>query len=188
MKIEKASIVTAFGSKTIGTKVVDEVGFMNFLSNGVKKYNPSKDRQPGQHFISMPSESFETVSAGVGIRTQNPEDYILRLYRGNVETYLKRGKAATVESLASIVYTVEAYLSDPDVKDEEAERIRNSGATHVLITILASAGPRSPLSPYRLVHNLAGGNKEALLWSTDEIRGKAIESKQYHDKWSVVAD
>jgi hypothetical protein len=188
MKIEKANIVTAFGNDTIGTKVIKENQFMQFLQECVEKHDTSKDRQVGQHFIPMPSDAFKTVSAGVGIRTQNPEDYILRLYRGNVETYLKRDKATTVESLAVIIYTAEAYLADPDVKKEEAERIQSSGATHVLVAILASAGPRSPLSPHRLVHNLAGGNKEAQQWTADEIREKANEVKAYHDLWCVVAD
>ena len=188
MKIEKASIVTAFGNNTIGTKVVNEDQFMRFLQECIEKYDTSKDRQPGQHFIPMPFEAFETVSAGVGHRTENPEDYVLRLYRGKVETYLKRGKAAAVESLAAIVYISEAYLSDPDVKSKEAERIKNSGATHVLVAILASAGPKAPLSPHRLVHNLAGGNREAEQWSAEEIRSKAKESKAYHDQWRTVAD
>jgi len=187
-RVERSDIVSAFETQTIGTKVVDEAGFMNFLQNCVKNHDSSKDRQLGQHFIPMPAEAFKTVSAGVGTRTENPEDYVLRLYRGRVETYLKREKAAIVENLAAIVYTAEAYLSDPDVKGEEVERIQNSGATHVLVAILASAGPRSPLSPYRLVHNLAGGNKEAQQWTENEIRSMAEESKKYHDEWATVAD
>ena len=187
-KIGTASIVTAFGDNTIGTKVLNAYQFMQFLQKCVEKHDISKDRQIGQHFIPMPTEAFETVSAGAGRRTENPEDYVLRLYRGSVGAYLKREKAATVESLSVIVYTLEAYLADPDIKGEEAERITNSDATHVLVAILASAGPKSPLSPFRLVHNIAGGNKEALQWSADEIRGKALESKIYHDKWATVAD
>ncbi|OGZ33046.1 MAG: hypothetical protein A2174_01840 [Candidatus Portnoybacteria bacterium RBG_13_41_18] len=136
----------------------------------------------------MPSESFFTVSAGVGVRSTTPEDYILREYRGQVDLYLQRWLAAPVESLAVIVYTTEAYLSDPDVKSEEAARIQQSGATHVLVAVLASAGPKAPLSPKRFVHNLAGGNKEAVQWTADEIRHKAAEVKAYHDKWCVVAD
>jgi len=187
IKIEKSNIVSAFGNRTIGTKVIDEDGFMSFLQECIKKHDSSKDKL-GQHVIPMPSEAFKTISAGVGIRTQDPNDYILRFYRGKVSAYLKREKAAMVESLAAIVYTTEAYLSDPDVGEREARRIKFSNATHVLVAILASAGPDSPLSPSRLVHNLAGGNKEAQQWSTDEIREKAFESREYHDEWVVVAD
>ncbi len=53
---------------------------------------------------------------------------------------------------------------------------------------LASTGPRAPYTPYRLISNLAGGNNEALEWTAEEIRKKAVESKKYHDEWCVVAD
>jgi hypothetical protein len=188
MIIEKSDIVTAFSATTIGTKVVNPSKFEEHLSEAIRQHDTSKDRQAGQHFIPMTSLAFDTVSAGVGLRTDNPEDYILRGYRGQVDIYLRREYAAPVESLAAIVYTTEAYLADPDVKDEEAERIRKSSATHVLVAVLASAGPKAPLSPKRFTHNLAGGNREAAQWSADEIRTKAIEVKEYHDKWCVVAD
>lgn len=88
------------------------------------------------------------------------------------------------------MYTAEAYLSDPDVAGDEAEvrRIQRSGCTHVLVAVLASAGPKSPYSPERFVSNLAGGNKEALTWSAEEIRQKAAEVTAYAREWSVVAD
>ena len=58
----------------------------------------------------------------------------------------------------------------------------------MLVAVLAFAGPKAPLSPYRLVHNLAGGNNEAAQWTADEIRAKALESKVYYDEWCTVAD
>jgi len=58
----------------------------------------------------------------------------------------------------------------------------------VLVAVLAFAGPKAPLTPHRLVKNLAGGNKEALLWSADEIRAKCAEAAGYWDEWCVVAD
>ena len=188
MKIEKSNIVTAFDKKTIGTKVVNPSEFEGFLAEAVRQHDPSKDRVPGQHFLPMPTESFSTVSAGVGVRTGNLGDYILREYRGQVDIYLRREFAPPVESLAVIVYTAEAYLADPDASPDEADRIRHSGASHVLVAVLASAGPRAPLSPKRFVHNLAGGNREAMAWNADEIRAKAIESEAYHDQWCVVSD
>jgi hypothetical protein len=188
IKIIPSSIVTAFSTKTIGSKVVDSLKFEGFLEKAILQHDVTKDKVTGQHFLPLPNEAFETVSAGVGVRTDNLEDYILREYRGQVDVYLKRELVAPVESLAAIVYTVEAYLADPDVRPEEAVLIKDAGATHMLVAVLASAGPRAPLSPKRLVHNLAGGNKEALAWTADEIRTKAAETKTYHDQWCVVAD
>jgi len=187
-KIMHSNIVTAFSATTIGSKVVDPSEFEKFLLDALAKHDTATDKVAGQHFIKMPSAAFETVSTGVGVRTDNPEDYILRSYRGMVDIYLRRESAAAVESLACVVYTIAAYLADPDIRQEEAARVQESGATHVLVAVLASTGPRAPHSPKRFVANLAGGNREAEVWTADEIRAKAIEVKAYHDRWCVVAD
>ena len=130
------------------------------------------------------------MSAGVGLRAEGgPEDYVLREWRGEVKAFLKRKFAAPVESLSVVVYTVAAYLADPQVDQSEREDIRNGGATHVIVAVLANAGPKPPAySPGRLVANLAGGNKDALAWDADTIREKASEAQAYADEWSVVAD
>jgi hypothetical protein len=56
------------------------------------------------------------------------------------------------------------------------------------VAVLAFAGPKAPLPPIRLVHNLAGGNKEAATWTADEIRAEAVEIRAYDETWAVVAD
>lgn len=76
--------------------------------------------------------------------------------------YLKRKFAARVEHGSAVVYTIDAYLNDPDVTDEERDELARCEYTHILVAVLASAGPKPPLGPYRFVHNLAGGNREAL--------------------------
>lgn len=99
----------------------------------------------------------------------------------------RNGRAGTV-----VVYTREAYLADPDLQQpEEAEeraRIEASDATHVIVAVLAFAGPKSPLPPNTFLHNLAGGNHEALSWTADEIRSTAQQVKAYWNEWCVVAD
>jgi hypothetical protein len=127
------------------------------------------------------------VSAGVGPRSKNPQDYVLREHRGVVSAYLKREFAALVTGVALVVYTREAYVRDPDVTREEAERLHD--ATHIIVAVLAYAGPEaSPLPPYRLVWNLAGGNREAATYTADEIRGKAKAAIDFDNAWSTVAD
>jgi hypothetical protein len=54
--------------------------------------------------------------------------------------------------------------------------------------VLGFAGPESPLPPYRLVWNLAGGNLEAALWTAEEIHAKAKAAIDYDNEWSTVAD
>ena len=188
-KIIASKIRTAFDKNTIGTKVTDVEQFMTRLVNLVSATNFETQRQPGQAYIPA-NELCDCVSAGVGTRSQDPNDYVVRLYRGNVELFLKREKAAKVEGMALIVYTREAYLNDPDVQKDADKRepVEQSDCTHVLVAVLGFAGPKAPLSPYRLVHNLAGGNKEAATWTTDEVHAKALESKTYYDTWCTVAD
>lgn len=189
-KITTANILSTFSDQTVGTKVIDREAFLAAVSEAVEEHDFTAERIPGQGFLPMPATSFELVSAGVGQRSKNPEDYVLRAHRGVVSAYLRREKAAEVESLACIVYTREAYLTDPEVKEdkEEFERISSSEATHVLVAVLAAAGPKAPLTPNRFLANLAGGNKEALVWTADEIRQKAKAISDYDKEWVVVAD
>jgi hypothetical protein len=190
MTILTSNICSAFTPNAIGTRVVDGDAFLNALETAVASYDASVDRVPGQHFVPMPEDTYCTVSTGVGKRSPDPQDYVIRVHRGQANLYLKREKAAPVETLAAIVYTREAYLNDPDVQRDaaEQERVSNSDASHVLVAVLASAGPKSPLTPDRFVKNLAGANCEALTWSTDEIHEKAMEIAAYYDAWHVVAD
>lgn len=191
MNIALASILTAFNPSTFGSKVVDPDRFLEILSEAISATSFKDQRVPGQAYIPLPAEANATVSAGVGRHTNRAEDYVLREYRGKVTVFLKRELAEPVISVAAVVYTKAAYLSDPDVAGNttEVKRIIESGAGYVLVAVLASADPvASPLTPSRLVHNLAGGNKEAAEWTADEIRAKAKESAEYYSEWSPVAD
>lgn len=181
-----ASICSARSSEAIGSRVTHDHGFTKAAVAAIEAYDFSKAREPGQGFIFCP-EAVPFVSAGVGRRSKNPEDYVLRERRGVVSAYLKRALAAPATGCALIVYIMEAYLRDPDVTPEEASRVED--ATHVLVAVLAFAGPKDPpLSPYRFVWNLAGGNREAALWSAEEIRAKAKACIDYDNEWVAVAD
>lgn len=187
-KIVNSDIVSAFDAEgVIGSKVTDHESFMRVVTAAVESHDFAAERVPGQGFIQVP-EAATFVSAGVGKTTTDPKDYVCREHRGQVSAYLRREHAAPTEGCAVVMYTTEAYLSDPDVTEEEAARVKAAEATHVLVAVLAFAGPKSPLPPYRFVHNLAGGNKEAQVWSADEIRSKAKESLDYWNDWTTVAD
>lgn len=188
-QFEVSNVCTAFGRETIGTKVLRFEPFFTLLGAALEQHDPSRDRVPGQHYIVLSSEATKHVSAGVGRRSNNMNAYVLRAHRGRVSAYLKRFLAEPVESVAVIVYTREAYLADPDVVANPTEAARIvSDVTHVIVAVLASAGPPSPLTPFRFVANLAGGNNEALAWTADQIRAKAVEVVAYADDWDVVAD
>lgn len=179
MKLVNSDIVTAFDSFTIGTKVVDHEGFLKAAAEAIESHDFSQGRIPGQGFIVCPA-AIPYVSAGDGKRTTDPTDYIPALHRGRVDLYLKRERAGETQFLALVVYTVEAYLKDPEVDPQEASRIKEAEATHVLVAVIAASGPEAPLNPWRFVSNLAGGNREAMAWTADEIRQKA---KGVHDYW-----
>lgn len=188
MKIKNANILTAFKVECIGTKVIDADEFDTFLFAAVEATDFGAQRVPGQAVITLPPGAYRSVIAGAGKRTLNPDDYLARVHRGEVGLYLKREHAAKVEGLAVVVYTRDAYMADPDVAGhaDEVERVGN--ATHVLVAVLAFAGPRSPLPKGTFIHNLAGGNKEAALYSADEIRSMAKAIDDYWGQWCIVAD
>lgn len=192
VKLAIADIVTAFSPETIGTKVVDRDRFLGLLTEAINGHDFTADTPTGQGFLQLTEKAVNVVSCGVGQRTAVPADYHPRLYRGVVSLFLNREKAAKAESVAAVVYTADAYLVDPDVKGtDEEQRIRESGATHVLVTVLASVGPRPPVSSDRFVKNLAGGNRrysplEGYTFEKAIAEAKAVAV--YHDEWCTVAD
>jgi hypothetical protein len=182
-----SNVCTSFQpNNVVGTKVVEHEGLLNALSKAVAAHDTTQDRVPGQHFIPL-NDGIPYISGGVGKRTQDTSDYVLREWRGEVRAFLKRRCAAKPQSLAVIVYTREAYLADPDLKEDpaERERIEKTAATHVIVAVLSDA---TPVEPGRFVANLAGANKEALVWTADEIRAKAAESREFWMSHCVVAD
>lgn len=189
MRIENSNIVTAFGSEgVIGSKVEDHAGFLAVLYEAIKGYDFAGARVPGQGFIELGDRVNSFVSAGVGKRVDDPTAYVVNTHRGRCTAYLKRTYAAKVTGCACVVYTMDAYKGDPEVSADEVASLEKHGATHILVAVLAFAGPQSPLSPFRFTSNLAGGNKEAQVWTADEIRAKAKEIYDYDTEWCAVAD
>jgi hypothetical protein len=169
--IGKSNILTALNKESIGTRVL----------------LPSIGTVPGQAVISLDGVC-DIVSSGTGKRTNNPDDYIIRVHREKVSMYLKRNFAEVCKAVSVVVYTLDAYLNDPDITEDEFTELCCSNYTHILVAVLASSSEKSPLTPTRFVHNLAGGNNEAIKWTADEIRSKAVEIKAYYNNISVVAD
>jgi hypothetical protein len=184
LKIAFSNICSASSPNAIGSRIENDAGFTEAALKAIEAYDFTGTRVRGQGFIECP-DATPFVSAGVGPRSKNPEDYVLRVHRGIVGAYLQRKFAAPVTGCALVVYTREAYMKDPDVTPEEVVRLGD--ATHVIVAVLAYAGPNSPLPPYRLVWNLAGGNQEANAWSLSEVRAKAKAAIDYDNAWVTVA-
>jgi hypothetical protein len=190
IKFHVSNICSAFATHTIGTKVLYKVPFFEMLATEVDQFDWSTCREPGQALIPCNDGMLYTMSAGVGRRDKASKetDFVIRLHREMFATYLKREFAEPLAGAKVVVYTVDAYCSDPQVDSEEALRLRRQEISHVIVAVLGFAEPESPLSPQRFVENLAGGNKEALKWSADEIRAKAKVIADYDRHWCVVAD
>lgn len=184
-----ANIVSAFDTKSIGTKVLDATSFWDIAAKAVASHDTFKDEFPGQHFI-IRKDLWPILSGGVGLRTRNPDDYVLRDYRGKVSAYLARKYAEKLDKnsfTALIIYTREAYLADPDViyDAQERERISSGVATHVLVAIIAGT---NFMGYSTVVHNIAGGNNQYFAMSAEQLREKARWVEQANLKYSTVAD
>ena len=191
ISIAPSYIWQAENTSVIGSKVGNSPAFREVLTEAIASHDSSKDRAEGQHFIVLSPEAIEAsdITCGVGRKTSNIEDYVMREWRGNVQTFLKRENAMAVAFCAVIVYTKSAYLADPHMSDEVRAEVEASDSTHYLVALLANGdGVPNARSPYRLVDSLAGGNNEFADISIEDVKAMAVESKAYADSWSVVAD
>ena len=188
MKIAVSNICTAFDEVAVGTKVKGKKSFMSILEKALETYVFPDN---GQGFISLP-EGKETVSSGVALRSTVPShNYFVTNWREEMEVFASRKCAAPVENLNVVVYTRIAYTLDSQVSEDEARRIRLDGATHIIVAVLASVGPKPPVSSSRFVRNLAGGNARytaAEGYSLDEAIREAKEIVAYEKEWVTVSD
>lgn len=186
MEVAKSHVLTAFDYRAVGSRVLcKETDFMNALKWGIEQHDSSNDQKSGHHFIMLPS-MVKRVSCGVGRRTENPEDYIPRLWRGKVELFLKREHALPTTGVAAVVYTRKAYRADPQV--DAAQFAVTEGASHVLVAVLAFGGPEPQVSPTRFVTNLAGGNAAYAEMSVVDLALLAGKVDAYDAEYCVVAD
>ena len=191
ISIAPSYIWQAENTSVIGSKVGNSPAFREALTEAIASHDTSKDRAEGQHFIVLSPEAIKAsdITCGVGRKTSNISDYVMREWRGNVDTFLKRENALPVAFCAVIVYTKSAYLADPHMSDEVRSEVEGAESTHYLVALLANAeGVPNARSPYRLVDSLAGGNNEFADISIEDVKAMAVESKAYADSWSVVAD
>ena len=154
-KLTLAGTLTAFDLVNIGTKVIHPTRFIELVREVIEEFDFERQTVPGQAVLSLPPEAVWCVSCGVGRRVHDSGEYLARPYRGTVGLFLRRQHAAKAESVSAVVYTKDAYLQDPDVEKDRDEfnRIQHSNATHILVAVLAAAGPNPPVTFERFVKN-----------------------------------
>jgi len=194
IQVVSSNIVTAFDEKTVGSKVTNLETFHFLLKKAIEQHDFTLDKTPGQAVLDLTSISpmalvRACVSGGIGRKSDNPADYVVRTYRGLPHMFLRRPFAEPVEFLRAVVYTRDAYLNDPDVLTDpgEAKRVQETDCTHVLVAVLAGV-VESPVSPFRFVANLAGGNRDYEKMSREELVALAVKIKEYGETWATVAD
>lgn len=175
-----------FSASAIGTFVSKPAALHTAVEQALESYDMPEN---GQGFVSLPEEAWDCVLPGVARRTSNPEDYCNRLHRGKVGQFLRRDKVALpdLDGVAAIVYTREAFLADPQTSDEEKAAFVEAGYTHCWVTTLAFAGPKPPVSSWRFVVNLAGGNVSYETMTKEQLVEMAQSIEAYEAEWAVVA-
>ena len=165
-----------FREGAVGTLITQVNPYLDLLSDQIVSFSFPKDGDSaGQGFIPIPGGE-GLVLPGIGLRTLLSETTgVIREHRGEKQLCLDRTKAdiGHADSVAAIVYTLDAYLKDPEVSKEDKKSAEEGPYTHVLITTLGFKGPKGepPVSPHRFARNIAGGNRKYL--ST----GKSIVAK-----------
>lgn len=199
-----SNICHAFTAANVGTRVLNKGAFMAALEGALESYDRSGDETPGQHFITLPAGAHSLVSCGDGlvpVEEVDPNPFVVREWRGENEEFLKRRYAAKVTGVAVVLYTTEAYLADkdPSLTEEEKQRVQETGASHVVVAVLAFGGPppRYTLksgrtigltSPTRLEKNMSGANSDYADMTDDEKEEARRVTANRWAEWRTVAD
>lgn len=171
----------------VGTRVLECGPFVAALTTAVGTFDFAGQRTPGHGVVPLPSDACRMVSAGVALRMEGGDgNYVMRKWRGIPTLFLRRERADAIpDEVSVIVFTVEAYLADPQVREdhEETRRIEGSQATHVVVAVLATKGPHRQLSPRRFLAKVAAEDVTVL-----QLIAMAADVGAYSRDWIGVAD
>jgi hypothetical protein len=171
---------SAFEDATVGSKVIDSPAFFSYLEEALPNIN--------RKYVPMLEESFKTTLGGVGkIPTlMSPEKSQVATHRKEKGLYLAREYACEVSGLGVIVYTYDEYANDAQGVPHDLAKME--GCTHVIVAVLAAAGPEPPVSPKRFLANIAGGNKDFMGLTYAEYAEMAEEVLDYAECYMPVAE
>lgn len=171
-------------SKAIGTFVQKPMSVHAAIEAALKTHDFEKGP-----FVVLDGVA-DCVVCGVAPASSNPEDYVPREHRGEVEAYRRRETLTFDErrpdTVAAIIYSKEMYLADPQTSDADKAAFIQAGYTHCWVTTLSMKGPKAPVGAWRFVVNLAGGNDSYAFKNRDDLHAEAKEIKDYWSKWSTV--
>jgi len=196
-KMMVSDICEAFKDKVVGSKVHPQhlADFFDVLDEAVSNYDFSQGKVPGQAVIELPSKVNDWVSPGSWKRGSiDPNDFVLRKYRGEVGMYLLRKPDMTSARVRCVVYTRDAYEADPDFTEDEALRMEEFFGNpfdggYVLVAVLGDPdNVPSTVSFGRFVKNLAGANNEYAVMNKAAVVALAKKVVDYRSRYMGVAD
>ena len=199
MNIMISNICGAFESKAVGSKVKRQyhAAFMKELEKAIRNHDWNSDRVKGQTVLDLPHTVAKMVWPGTYFRPRGiaqVDDFVLRVYRERVGTYLKRTNKMKTDNVSVVVYTRDGYHNDPDFCDFDIEGDRfhkffGKKNGYVLVAVLANPSwSKSTVSYSRFVKNLAGANNEYKVMSKDDLVALAVKVVEHNDNFMGVAD
>jgi len=199
MKIMISNICSAFENEAVGSKVKRKYHsfFMKELEKAILNHDWNSDRVKGQAVLDLPNELAAAVWPGSYFRPNGSarvDDFVLRVYRNRVGTYLKRTNKMKSDNVSVVVYTRDGYRNDPDFDEHDVEGVRfnkffGKKNGYVLVAVLANPSwSKSTVSYSRFVKNLAGANNEYAVMSKDELVTLAKKVVDHNDNFMGVAD
>ena len=87
MKFGWSDLITNFSpDRALGPKIRKEhyADFLDLLKEAVEAHEVAITDPSGMYFIWLPHRATEISECGIGRRTMNPDDYVIRPFRGRM--------------------------------------------------------------------------------------------------------
>lgn len=154
----------------VGAKVFDHDAFLKIIEEGLEEY-------PRGGFMQLPDVALEYVAGSLGPRSDDPEDYLLVEYRGEVGCYLRRHYAYELDgnpwmdNCAVRVETVDSLPRSIPVPDGTKYVITavHTGPLVCTYQVLAYKMARGQESAFKLTTGLGCSVREATKKIHDEL-------------------
>lgn len=181
----------------IGAKVLNPSDFKAIVAARVPGFlENTKPDEDGEWSIDLKADVLPLLSSGMGRRSNDLEDYVVRKFRGRVGLYLKREFAMAPRRCEVGVVTKETYVTEhryhmqqDGLTDAELENV-----THVVVSVRIFAGPdtaRTPTKPHSFIAKLSNAvgkpDKQDAL-SVIDLCNEAWNIDNYWRTFCEVAD
>jgi hypothetical protein len=178
---------SAFEPIAVGSRIIggSHAKVLEMIEQAIAEHDPSHDLRPGQLSLCLPEEANGLVLCGVGRKTKFSHDYHVKMHRGAPTLCLNREHSLPTEWVHATVYTKAAMLEDPQIDEQDHKML--DVHTHCLVSLRAGVGEDDPLTMYRFVSNLAGGNLNVQDMTLAQIQQTAKEVLA-GDEFCVVSD